>query len=213
MMPPAEQFAAVMSSLGVGDGTRVVCYDAAMNMWAARLWWMLRAFGFEDAAVLNGGWRKWKQEGHPVSDAPSAHPPGTLTPRPRPEMIATRDDVLAYVQGGGACVLNALAGEQHHGSGASPYARAGRIAGSTNVPAMALLDSDTHAYRPAGELRALFQAAGALDGKRVVTYCGGGIAASSDALALTLLGVEDVAVYDGSLSEWAADPSLPMEVG
>jgi thiosulfate/3-mercaptopyruvate sulfurtransferase len=86
-------------------------------------------------------------------------------------------------------------------------------AGSVNVPARAIVDPKTHAYLPAGEIRARFAAAGALDADRVITYCGGGIAASSAALALTLLGHDRVAVYDASLSEWAADPTLPMETG
>jgi len=112
-----------------------------------------------------------------------------------------------------ACVLNALTEEQHRGTGGVTYGRPGRIAGSVNVPARELVDPETHAYLPAELLRARFAAAGALDARRVITYCGAGIAASSDAFALMLLGHEDVAVYDASLSEWAADPSLPMETG
>ena len=84
-MPPAEQFAAVMSRIGVGDGTRVVLYDDFLGMYAARIWWMLRAFGFDDAAVLNGGWQKWRREGRPVSTEPATYPPATFVPRPRPE--------------------------------------------------------------------------------------------------------------------------------
>jgi thiosulfate/3-mercaptopyruvate sulfurtransferase len=93
------------------------------------------------------------------------------------------------------------------------YGRAGRIAGSANVPAQSLVDPATHAYLPAAVLRERFAAAGVLEAGRVITYCGGGIAASSDAFVLTLLGHDHVSVYDASLSEWAADPSLPMETG
>ena len=110
------------------------------------------------------------------------------------------------------CVLNALTEEQHRGGGVA-YGRPGRIAGSANVPARSLVDPQTHAYLPADVLRERFAAAGALAAGRVITYCGGGIAASSDAFVLTLLGHEGVAVYDASLSEWATDPSLPMETG
>ncbi len=213
MMPPAEQMAAAMARLGVGEGTRVVLYDRAVNMWAARVWWMLRAAGFEDAAVLNGGWRKWTLEGRPTSTEPCAYPPGRFVARARAELFAGKGAVLAGLGERATCVLNALTEEQHRGTGGVTYGRRGRIAGSANVPARSLVDPKTHGYLPADVLREQFAAAGALAAGRVITYCGGGIAASSDAFVLTLLGHEGVAVYDASLSEWAADPSLPMETG
>lgn len=212
MMPPAAQFAEAMAGHGVGNGIRVVLYDRAVNMWAARVWWMLRAFGFDHAAVLDGGWKKWTAEGRAVGTDAGAAPARPFTPRPRPALIADRAAVLAGIDDGATCVLNALTEEQHRGS-VSTYARPGRIAGSANVPARDLVDPATHAYLPADVLRQKFAAAGALDARRVITYCGAGIAASSDAFVLALLGREDVALYDASLSEWAADPALPMEQG
>ncbi|HEX5814874.1 MAG TPA: sulfurtransferase [Methylomirabilota bacterium] len=214
MMPPPAQLASAMAGLGVGDGTRVVLYDRAVNMWAARVWWMLRAVGFDQAAVLNGGWRKWTLEGRPVSTAPCAYPPGRFVPRPRPALFADKTAVLAGVGDTATCVLNALTDEQHRGTGGVTYGRPGRIAGSANVPARSLVDSKTHAYLSPDALRKQFEATGVLRAGRVITYCGGGIAASSDAFVLTaILGHDHVAVYDASLSEWAADPSLPMETG
>jgi thiosulfate/3-mercaptopyruvate sulfurtransferase len=211
MMPPAAQFAEAMGRHGVGDGVRVVLYDRAVNMWAARIWWMLRAFGFDGATVLDGGWKKWTGEGRPVAIDAGSRPARTFTPRPRPELIADRAAVLAGIGDGATCVLNALTEEQHRGGG--QYPRPGHIKGSVNVPARDLVDPATHAYLPADVLRQKFEAAGALDARRVITYCGAGIAASSDAFVLTLLGRDDVALYDASLSEWAADPALPMEQG
>jgi thiosulfate/3-mercaptopyruvate sulfurtransferase len=211
MMPPAAQFAEAMGRAGVGDGVRVILYDRAVNMWAARIWWMLRAYGFDNAAVLNGGFKKWTVEGRPLATDDGARPGRPFTPRPRPGLMADKAGVLAALGESNACVLNALSEEQHRGTGGTTYGRAGRIAGSVNVVARDLVDPKTHAYLPADVLRTKFQAVGALDAKRVVTYCGGGIAASSDAFVLTLLGRDDVAVYDASLSEWANDPSLPME--
>ena len=211
MMPPAAQFAEAMGRAGVGDGVRVILYDRFVNMWAARVWWMLRAFGFDDAAVLNGGWKTWTVERRQVATDAGTRPPRTFIPRPRPSLIADRAGVLAALGESGTCVLNALTDEQHRGTGGVAYGRPGRIAGSVNVPARDLVDPATHAYLPADVLRAKFQASGALDARRVVTYCGGGIAAAGDAFVLTLLGRDDVAVYDASLSEWAADPALPME--
>ena len=212
MMPPAAQFAEAMSRHGVGDGVRVVLYDRAVNMWAARVWWMLRAFGFDRAAVLDGGWKKWTVEGRPVSTDAGARPARTFTPRSRPKLIADRAAVLAGIDNGATCVLNALSAEQHRGGGGH-YGRPGRIRGSVNVPARDLVDPASHAYLPADELRKRFAAVGALQAGRVITYCGAGIAASSDAFVLAMLGRDDVRVYDGSLSEWSADPSLPMEQG
>jgi thiosulfate/3-mercaptopyruvate sulfurtransferase len=213
MMPPAAQFAEAMGRHGVGDGARVVLYDRAVNMWAARVWWMLRALGFDDAAVLNGGFKKWTREGRPLAADDGAAPSRTFTARPRPGLMADKSGVLAALDDRRTCVLNALTNEQHRGAGGTSYGRPGRIAGSVNVPARDLVDPETHAYLPRDLLRAKFAASGALDARSVIAYCGGGIAASSDAFALTLLGRSDVAVYDASLSEWAVDPSLPMETG
>lgn len=214
MMPTADQFADVMGRYGVGDGSQVVLYDRAGNMWAARIWWMLRAFGFDSARVLDGGWTTWVAEGHPVSTDPPAYPPARFTARPRPELIASRQDVLAAIESGQACIVNALNGAQHRGE-VAPYGRPGHIARSVNVPAMGaagVVDPETQRYHSIDEIRRRFEAAGAQPGQRMITYCGGGIAASSAAFAATMAGFTNVALYDASLSEWAADPSLPMEL-
>lgn len=209
MAPSADRFATAVSRLGAGRGTRVVCYDRGRIMWAARLWWLFRYFGFDDVAVLNGGWEKWKAEGRAVSTEPSRYPAGIFTADVRPELLATKDDVLAAIEGGHACVINALSEAQHRGESGS-YGRRGHIATSVNVPAAAMVDDTTMALLPAEVLRERFDGVGALSAGRVITYCGGGIAATGSAFALALLGNDQVAVYDGSLSEWAKDDSLPM---
>ena len=94
MMPPAAQFAEAMGRAGVGDGVRVILYDRAVNMWAARIWWMLRAFGFDNAAVLNGGFKKWTVEGRPIANDAGARPSKTFTPRPRPALMTDKAGVL-----------------------------------------------------------------------------------------------------------------------
>jgi thiosulfate/3-mercaptopyruvate sulfurtransferase len=211
--PGPARFAAAMEGLGVGDGTSVVIYDRNGMMWATRLWWMLRACGFDAAAVLDGGWEAWVADGRPVSaEPPPPRAPATFTPRPRPGLFVGRDEVLAALGEAPACVLDALAPEVHRGE-IDRYGRPGRIPGSANVHAASLLEAGTGRLRPPAELRERFGAAGALDAGRVIAYCGGGIAATLDAFALTRLGVRDVAVYDGSLTEWAGDPELPLEVG
>ncbi|MDA0262611.1 MAG: sulfurtransferase [Chloroflexi bacterium] len=213
MLPPVEQFARAMSGYGVGVGARAVLYDSTSGSWATRIWWMLRAFGFDNAFVLNGGLQKWKLEGRPVTTEQRDYPPTIFHARPRTGLMADKSEVLAALEQGAACVLNALSQEQHLGSGGANYGRAGRIAGSVNVPAGDLMDPVTHAYLPAEQLAERFAQVGADPAERVITYCGGGIAASNDAFILTLLGYENVAVYDASMSEWASDPSLPMQTG
>jgi thiosulfate/3-mercaptopyruvate sulfurtransferase len=124
--------------------------------------------------------------------------------------MATKQEVLDSLHARGVRLVNALSPEEHRGE-TTRFPRAGRIPGSTNVYYQSLVDPQTHAYLPARKLREQFEAASAMSADRVITYCGAGIAASSDALALMLLGKTNVAVYDGSLAEWTADPALPME--
>jgi thiosulfate/3-mercaptopyruvate sulfurtransferase len=212
-MPPAAQFEAAMSRYGVGEGTRVVLYDDMLNVWAARIWWMLRAFGFDNAAVLNGGWKKWTLEGRPISTAPPQYPPAQFIARPRPERIATKDEVLAAIGSQATCLVNALDPEEYAGRGPVRYGRPGHIPSGVNVSFLSVVDPETHAYLQPEQLREQCTQVGAMAKDRVITYCGGAIAASSAAFVLTLLGVDNVAVYDGSMTEWAADPTLPLVTG
>ncbi len=209
-MPSADWFAAGMGRLGIGDGVRVVLYDARQNMWAARLWWMLRAFGFKDAAVLNGGWTAWRQGGYPTCSKPCSYPTSTFTPRPRPGLVVGKEEVLAAIDDPKTTIVSALGRRQHRGE-RNEYRRRGHIPGANNVTAWEILDRETQRYRSPEELRGRFGPI--VDAERVITYCGAGIAASSDALALHLLGHRNVAVYDGGLVEWCADRSLPLELG
>ena len=213
MCPAPDAFAQAMRRFGVGNDTRVILYSTANFWWASRVWWLLRVFGHDNAAVLDGGMQKWRREGRAVATGPAAAPaPGSFTVRERRDLMADRAQVLAAIGDGAVCTINALAPAQHTGTGGNSYGRPGRIAGSVNLPAAHLLDPATNMLLPADALRARFAAVGALD-KRVIAYCGGGIAASADALALVMLGHTDVRLYDASLSEWAANPALPMETG
>ncbi|MGE5268161.1 MAG: sulfurtransferase [Thiohalocapsa sp.] len=213
MLPDAAQFAAAMGRLGVGNDSRVILYSTTTPQWASRIWWMLRNYGFDNAAVLDGGFKKWTAEGRPVETGPARpKPPAHFTVRDDRQLMVGKEAVLAAVGDSAVCTLNALSEAQHKGSGGTVYGRPGRIAKSVNVPAAALLD-ERGAYLPAAQLRAKFAVAGVFEKPQVITYCGGGIAASSDALILTMLGHPDVRLYDASMSEWSNDPSLPMETG
>lgn len=211
MLPAPEAFAGAMSRLGVGDDTLVVAYSTANHWWATRMWWMLRVFGHEQAAVLDGGFQKWQREGRPTATG-AAHPPAAarFSARYRPEMVAYKEDVLKAIGQAHVCTVNALRPEQHAGTGGVHYGRRGHISGSINIAAIQHLNAD-NTFKPAAELRELF--APALSSAQVITYCGGGIAATSVAFVLAMLGYDEVKVYDNSLTEWAADPGLPMETG
>jgi len=206
-VPSPEQFCSAMGTLGVGDDSRVVLYDANLSAWAARVWWMLRWIGFDRAALLDGGLKVWTAEGRPLSTEPSTRPAKQLTCAPRPELIADRGEVLASIDDGAVCLIDAMPGEFYRGE-MSLYERPGHIPGASNSNGLDLLD-ESGRYRPDDELAAM------LDGDRnarAITYCGGGIMASSSAFIMTRLGFTDVAVYTASLQEWAADPANPLVV-
>jgi thiosulfate/3-mercaptopyruvate sulfurtransferase len=210
-LPDPQTFAGVMGRLGVGDDTHVICYASANHWWATRLWWMLRVFGHDRAAVLDGGFQKWRAEGRPVESGPGRPvAPARFIPRARPEMVAGKDEVLAAIGRHDVCTVNALRPEQHAGTGGVHYGRRGHIPGSVSIAAVAHVNPD-NTFKSADELRSMF--AGALSSPKVIAYCGGGIAATSVALVLAALGYDRVKVYDNSLTEWAADPALPMQTG
>ena len=213
MRQSPEDFAAAMRRFGIGDDTKVILYSTTSPQWASRVWWLLRDFGHDNAAVLNGGWQKWSRENRPQeTGAGTARAAGSFSVKPSRGLMADKGAVKAAIGDGQICTLNALAEAQHKATGGNTYGRAGRIAGSVNVPAATLLDPATNAFLPAEDLRKKFAAAGAMD-REVIVYCGGGIAATADALILTMLGHTKVRVYDASMSEWAKDDSLPMETG
>jgi thiosulfate/3-mercaptopyruvate sulfurtransferase len=209
-MPTAEWFAARAGALGIADDSQVVVYDRRENMWAARLWWMLRTFGFDRAAVLDGGWTAWQQQGYPVCTAPCGYSPATFHALARPEMVVDKQAVLAALEDPGVVLINALGRRQHRGE-VNEYGRRGHIPGSRNVTAWEILDRTTQCYRPLPELQG--KVGSALQAERVIAYCGAGAAAASLANVLVRLGHPDVAIYDGGMLEWSADRQLPLEKG
>ena len=211
-MPSLDDLAARFAAKGIGDGTRAVLYSRGNMQWATRVWWMLRAVGFDDAAVLDGGFDKWSAEGRPAETAETRHPAATLAPQPRPGLFVGKDEIRAAIGDAGACTVNALAPDLHRGDNPR-YGRPGRVPGSVNVPTAALVDAASLTFKPPEAVAAAFAAAGADPSKRVLLYCGGGIAATLDAFLLHQLGHRDIAVYDASMSEWAKDEALPIERG
>lgn len=211
MMPSDEKFIHAMSRAGVGPNTDVVLYNKGPGWWAMRVWWMLREFGFSRASVLDGGWDKWQSEGRPTSSGDEHYATAKFVPGERRRIFVGAQDVLRAIDEPGTLVVNALSDAIHRGEGKA-YARPGHIKGSVNVPAPGLFKEDL-TLQSKDELKRHFDSVDALQSEEVINYCGGGISATADAFALHLLGHDRVLIYDGSLSEWARDPSLPMETG
>ena len=214
MMPPTAQLEAAFGRHGIGPGSHVVLYSIGTMMWATRFWWMLRALGFDDAAVLDGGLDKWKAEGRPLeTGAPRGYPPATFGAAPRDGMFVDAARVKAAIGRRDTVTVNALGPQFHRGMEPSRYGRPGRVPGSVNVPAATLVDSATKAFVPLAEAEAIFAAQGIAKETQVVAYCGGGISATIDLFLLHRLGHDKLTLYDGSMGEWATDSSLPIETG
>jgi thiosulfate/3-mercaptopyruvate sulfurtransferase len=213
-MAPVEHLARAFGRHGLGDGSRVVLYSIGSMMWATRVWWMLRALGFDGAAVLDGGFDRWQAEGRPVeAGATTGYPPATFTPRPRTDRFVDKTAVKAAIGDAGTVTVNALGPQFHRGLEPSRYGRPGRVPGSVNVPAATLVDPATKKFVSPADALARFTEAGIDRDRRVIAYCGGGISATIDLFLLHQLGFDDLTLYDGSMGEWAKDPSLPIETG
>jgi thiosulfate/3-mercaptopyruvate sulfurtransferase len=211
-MPAADDLAARFAAKGIGADTRVVLYSRKSMQWATRIWWMLRAIGFDNAAVLDGGFDKWSAEGRPTETTETRYPAATLTAKPRPGLFIGKDEIKAAIGDAGSCTINALAPDLHKGDNPR-YGRPGRIPGSVNVPVSEVVDASSLTFKAPTAVAATFAAVGADPSKRILLYCGGGIAATLDAFLLHQLGYRDIAVYDASMSEWAKDEMLPVERG
>jgi len=212
VMPSPEQFANAIGELGVSNDSRVVIYSTDNQTWGARLWWMLRWAGLEQVALLDGGLKAWKAEGRPISTEPSIYSKAQFNLSLNPQMIADRDEVIAAIDNEQVSIIDALS-EGHYSGKVSMYARPGHITSAVNMPVSDLFQPSAH-YRSLDELDMQFE--GGLEAersKRVITYCGGGIAGSSLAFAMYRLGYTDVAVYMGSLQEWAVNSENPMTTG
>ena len=215
MLPPPEKFSARVRKLGLGDGVRIVVYDQRGIFSAARVWWTFRVFGHTDIAVLDGGLPKWLAEGRPVEEGPVQAVERHFTARMNTLMVRGRDQVLSNLESGRELVLDARSGGRFEGREPEPRTglRGGRIPGSANLPFTELLNGETQTLLPTETLRARFAAAGVDPRRPVTATCGSGITAAVLALGLHLIGHRDVALYDGSWSEWGLPGDTPVETG
>jgi thiosulfate/3-mercaptopyruvate sulfurtransferase len=208
--PSEEQISAVIGAAGIGPATRVVAYDDQSGAVAARLWYLLRASGHDAVAVLDGGISKWQAEGRPLESGTVTPAPARFTARPRAGWVVARDEMTGLDPS--TLVIDARAGERYRGETEPIDPRAGHIPGAVNLPSAGNLTADAvPVLRSPDELRARFAAVGA-DRNLPIVYCGSGVTACHDLLALDVAGLRG-RLYAGSWSEWSADPALPIATG
>ena len=214
MVPPVEKFLSRMRAMGVGDGHQVVVYDSLGLFSAARVWWLFRLMGKTDIAVLDGGFPKWKAEGHPVEDLPPVIRDRHMTTQRQNQMVKDVTQVARASKLGDHVIVDARAPERFRGEAPEPREglRSGHIPNSRNLFYRDLLNPDG-TMKDEGDLRAAFERAGVDLNKPAILSCGSGVTAAILALAMERIGKTDHAVYDGSWSEWGTFHDLPIATG
>ncbi|MCY1672222.1 3-mercaptopyruvate sulfurtransferase [Novosphingobium sp. SL115] len=213
-LPPAEKFASRMQALGLGDGSRIVIYDDSPIKSATRAWFMLTMFGAQNVALLDGGIAKWKAEGRKCAQGVESLRTRHFTAWSDTSHVRTKADVLANIASKAEQVVDARGAGRFTGEvpETNPALASGHIPGARNVPYSSLFNPDG-TWKAPDAIRATFEAAGVDLDRPVVSSCGSGMTANVVIFALHLIGKEDVALYDGSWSEWGLDPALPKATG
>jgi thiosulfate/3-mercaptopyruvate sulfurtransferase len=205
-----DKVAAALGRAGVGSGTTLVLYDDTASLFAARAWWSLRVYGFESARILDGGLGAWTAEERPISNATAPPVPASFTPRAQARLRLSTTDVRGLLGSPDVLLLDARAPAEYRGLEGNTR-RLGHIPGAVNVPVAAMTESGTGRFRPGEAIRDRFLKANVTRGRRMVCYDGSGIAAAKLAFLLTLVGHDDVAVYDGGWAEWGNRLDLPVD--
>jgi thiosulfate/3-mercaptopyruvate sulfurtransferase len=215
MLPTPRQFAIQVAALGLGTGNKIVVYDTTPMTGACRVWWMFRAMGHTDVAILDGGLPKWMAEGRPVTDAATAAREKPFTPRFTADLVRSIEDVRSLLENGKEQVIDARAANRFRGEvpEARPGLRIGHMPGAFNLPYTDLIDPKTGTMRPQADLKAAIAKSGIDPATKVTASCGSGVTACVVALGLYLTGAPDAAIYDGSWTEWGGRQDTPIVTG
>ncbi len=213
-LPSVEKLARTLSNWGIDSAVQVVAYDDRDgSMAAARLWWLLRWLGHDAVAVLDGGWQQWRQAGYPVASGVESRAPRTFLPQVRGELAVTAEDVLAMAHRPDLRLIDARSGERFRGEQEPIDPVAGHIPGAVSAPYTEMLDAEGR-FLPAQALRTHFQQVlGDTPPDQAVFYCGSGVTAAHELLALAHAGLGTGRLYAGSWSDWITDPSRPRATG
>lgn len=209
-LPQIDALAAAIGRDGISNDNLVVLYSSSHLMWATRAWWLLRYVGHTNVKVLNGNLAAWLDAGLPVESGTKAYAASTFSPSERADVFVSTVEMIAGMEDS-VCTVNALSPALYEGTGEFYYGRRGHIPGSRSLYFSDLLENEF--FLPAEQLHQILEARGMLSAPRTLIYCGGGIAATLEGFACTLVGQENVGVYDGSMSEWAANEELPLTLG
>lgn len=212
-LPSIETFAQTLSGWGIDNKTQVVAYDSAGGAIASRLWWMLQWLRHEAVAVLNGGWAAWQEGEYPTRAGVETNKPRQFTPKPRPELLVGADDVLQLRADPAYRLFDSRSADRYRGQNEVLDPVAGHIPGAISLPYADNLGKDG-LFHLAEELKARFEAQlGDIAAEQTVFYCGSGVTAAHNILAMQHAGLGQSKLYAGSWSEWITDPDRPVEVG
>lgn len=209
-VPPIDTLAAAIGKSGIGNDNQVVLYSSGHLMWATRAWWLLHYAGHPNVAILNGNINAWREAGYPLDSDAQSYAATTFIPQENPACIANTEQMVSGMDGN-VCTINALSQALYEGTGNFYYTRPGHIPGSKLLNYDTLLDNEH--FLPAPALGEQLESQRMLSAQNVIAYCGGGIAATVDAFACKLMGQNNAAVYDGSMSEWVLDENRPLTLG